>query len=75
MQKLGTEFGNSNSQMNIFSELGEPISSCDPDLKKGAGSSSPSPSRDFDQDSLTNPNLLSILQPKDSLNLHQAPFR
>jgi len=69
LQKLGTEFGNS----NIFSELGEAISSCDPDMKKRNESSSPS--RDFDQDSLTNnPNLLSILQNnKDSLNLHQTP--
>lgn len=68
MQKLGTEFGNSNSQINIFSELGEPISSCEPGLQKmNQGSSSPSRSN-FNEDSITNPNLLSIIHNnKDSL--------
>ena len=77
-RKLGTEFGN-NSQLNILSEVGDALSSCDREFplrsddghckRLQGGSSSPSYSRDLNEDSLLNPTVLSILQNNmDSLN-------
>ena len=64
IQKLGTEFGNNSSSNPLFfSNLGAPGSNCEQDgIHRKDGSSSPSYSRDFDEDSFPNPNLLSILQ-------------
>lgn len=60
-RKLDTEFGNSSSHPNFFGgcEFGDSISSYDGDHQKG--SSSPSYSKDFDEEPLTPPNLLSII--------------
>ena len=63
LQKLGLEFGHSSSHFNFFA--GEQMSSCDRNIKKGGGSSSPSYSRDLHEESFSNPNLLSILQNRD----------
>jgi len=78
LNKLGTEFGN-HSQANLFSEAGDALSSCEREYKRGGAagcaSSSPSHSRDLNEDSLSNPNLLSILQNNmDSLNQLQSAF-
>ena len=62
LHKLGIEFGHSSSHFNFFAEQ---LSSCDRNIKKAGGSSSPSYSRDFHEESFTNPNLLSILQSRD----------
>ena len=63
LQKLGLEFGHSSSHFNFFA--GEQMSSCDRNIKKRGGSSSPSYSRDLHEESFSNPNLLSILQNRD----------
>ena len=76
--KIGTDFGN-NSQLNLLSEVGDALSSCEREfpLKAEAdhcrqlavGSSSPSYSRNMNEDSLLNPSVLSILHNNmDSLN-------
>ena len=64
-QKLGAEFGNSSSHPNFFGGFGEHMNSCNnPDLDKG-GSSSSRYSRDFDDDDMSHPHLLSIFQSKE----------
>ena len=67
-QKLGAEFGNSSSHPNFFGGFGEAMNCCNhPDLDKG-GSSSSRYSRDFDDDDMSHPHLLSIFQSKEQLN-------
>ena len=66
LQKLGTEFGNSSSHPNFFGGgFLDGNSGYDREIYK-AGSSSFSYSHEFDgEESVMNPNLLSILHSKD----------
>ena len=73
-QKLGIEFGNSSSHLNFFGGYAEPMSSCERNIKKGGENASNSYSRDFHEESFTNPNLLSILQSKDQQQIQQQQY-